>query len=269
VYPDPVAEPGFTWTAGYPAPYVYPWEVFDRIDLVWAAGPAETNTTRVIGESRANADVPIRPWPSDHRAVASSFSVTPAPMPVSVVAEGESARLGLPLRAQFHAEGPGDHVTLTASGSTTPLADLPTGSNPDGSVAFDTTQLEQGAYDVVLLDETDTELSRDTVVLIAEGQQTTLTVTDPTLEGDQRLEVGWSFAPGNQFDWLAVFRAGAAAKGDPYLNWRYTEAKIDGSSTIGPGARGRWPLKPGRYEVQLCLDDSYRCRGSAPFRVLG
>ena len=24
VYPDPVADPGFTWTAGYPAPYVYP-----------------------------------------------------------------------------------------------------------------------------------------------------------------------------------------------------------------------------------------------------
>ena len=91
-------------------------------------------------------------------------------------------------------------------------------------MAFDTTQLEQGAYDVVLLDGTDAELSRDTVVLIAEGQQTTLTVADPTLEGDQRLEVSWSFAPGNQFDWLAVFRAGAAAKGDPYLNWRYTEA---------------------------------------------
>jgi hypothetical protein len=192
-------------------------------------------------------------------------------MPVSVVAEGESARLGLPLRARFHAGGPGDHVILTAPGSTTPLADLPAGPDPDGSVAFDTTQLEQGAYDVVLLDATDTERSRDTVVLIAEGEQTVLTVADPTLEGDQRLEVGWAFAPGNQFDWLAVFRAGVAAKGDPYLAWRYTEARIDGSLPIGPGARGpaSWPLKPGRYEVRLCLDDSYRCRGSAPFRVLG
>ncbi len=271
VYPDPVADPGFTWTAGYPAPYVYPWEVFDRIDFVWDAGPVVTNASRVIGESRANADIPIRPWPSDHRAVASSFTVTPAPMPVSVVAEGESARLGLPLRARFHAGGPGDHVILTASGSSTPLADLPSGPDPDGSVAFDTTQLEQGAYDVVLLDATDTERSRDTVVLIADGQQTVLTVADPTLEGDQRLEVGWAFAPGNQFDWLAVFRAGVAAKGDPYLAWRYTDARIDGSLPIGPGARGpaSWPLKPGRYEVRLCLDDSYRCRGSASFRVVG
>lgn len=270
VHPDPVADPGFTWTAGYPAPYVHPWEVFDRIDFVWNAGPVQTNTSRVIGESHANADIPIRPWPSDHRAVASSFTVTPAPMPVSVVAEGESARLGLPLRARFRADGTGDHVILTASGSTTPLADLPTGSDPDGSVAFDTGRLSRGAYDVVLLDATNSELSRDSVVLIAEGQQTALTVPDPTLEGDQRLEVSWAFAPGNQFDWLAVFRAGAAAKGDPYLAWRYTEARIDGTSTIGPGARGPapWPLKPGRYEVRLCLDDSYRCRGSASFRVL-
>jgi hypothetical protein len=162
-------------------------------------------------------------------------------------------------------------VILTTAGTTTPLADLPVGPDPDGTVAFDTTHLEQGAYDVVLQDATDTEVSRDTVVLIAEGQQTTLTIADPTVEGDQRIEVGWAFAPGNQFDWLAVFRAGHSAKGDRYLAWRYTEATIDGSSTIGPGARGpaSWPLKPGRYEVRLCLDDSYRCRGSAPFRVLG
>jgi endonuclease/exonuclease/phosphatase family metal-dependent hydrolase len=271
VFPDPVADPGFTWTAGYPAPYVYPWEVFDRIDFVWAAGPVETTGSTIIGESRANADIAIRPYPSDHRAVASSFIITPALMPVSVVAEGESARLGLPLRARFHAEEPGDHVILTATGSTTPLADLPAGPGPDGTVAFDTTQLEQGAYDVVLLDATDSELSRDTVVLIADDQLPVLTVADPTLAGDQRLEVSWAFAPGNRFDWLAVFRAGVSAKEGPYKAWRYTEARIDGSSTIGPGARGPapWPLPAGRYEVRFCLDDSYRCRGSAPFRVLG
>jgi hypothetical protein len=109
------------------------------------------------------------------------------------------------------------------------------------------------------------------VVLIADDQLPVLTVADPTLAGDQRLEVSWAFAPGNRFDWLAVFRAGVSAKDGPYKAWRYTEARIDGSSTIGPGARGPapWPLPAGRYEVRLCLDDSYRCRGSAPFRVLG
>ena len=212
----PVADPGFTWTAGYPAPVRLPLGGVrpDRLRLGRGSGRDEREPGhRRVARERGHPDPPLALRTTG--AVASSFTVTPAPMPVSVVAEGESARLGLPLRARFHAEGPGDHVILTASGSTTPLADLPAGPDPDGTVAFDTTQLEQGAYDVVLLDATDAELSRDTVVLIAEGQQTTLTGRDPTLEGDQRLEVGWAFAPGNQFDWLAVFRAGHLGERGP------------------------------------------------------
>ena len=109
-------------------------------------------------------------------------------------------------------------------------------------------------------------------MLIAEGQQTVLTVADPTLEGDQRLEVGLGVRAREPVRLAGrVPRRRSRRKGIRYLAWRYTEARIDGSLPIGPGARGpaSWPLKPGRYEVRLCLDDSYRCRGSAPFRVLG
>jgi hypothetical protein len=224
----------------------------------------------VIGESRANADLVVRPWPSDHRAVASTFSVTPATPPVLVAAEGERARLGLPLRARFHAPGgAGEHVALVPAGSAVPIADQPTGGAVDGAVAFDTSALAQGTYDVVLLDAGDAELSRDTVVLVAKDQKPVLTVADDTLEGDQELEVSWSFAPGNQFDWLAVYRAAVSAKEGPYKAWRYTDARVEGSLTIGPGSHGSWPLRPGRYEVRICLDDTYRCRSPAPFRVLG
>ena len=270
VHPDPVAEPGFTWTPGYPAPYVKPWDVFDRIDFVWATGQATTERSVVIGESKANADVVVRPWPSDHRAVASTFSVTPATPPVLVAAEGERARLGLPLRARFHAPGgAGEHVALVPTGSALPIADQPTGGAVDGVVAFDTTALAQGAYDVVLLDGGGTELSRDTVVLVEKDQKPVLSVADDTLEGDQELEVSWSFAPGNQFDWLAVYRAGVSAKVGSYQAWRYTDARIEGTLAIGPGSHGSWPLRPGRYEVRICLDDTYKCRSSTSFRVLG
>jgi endonuclease/exonuclease/phosphatase family metal-dependent hydrolase len=270
VHPDPVADPGFTWTPGYPAPYVKPWDVFDRIDFVWATGPASARRSEVIGESRANADLVVRPWPSDHRAVASTFSVTPVTPPVLVAAEGERARQGLPLRARFHAPGgAGEHVALVPAGSAVPIADQPTGGAVDGAIAFDTSALAQGTYDVVLLDAGDAELSRDTVVLVAKDQKPVLTVADDTLEGDQELEVNWSFAPGNQFDWLAVYRAAVSAKEGPYKAWRYTDARVEGSLTIGPGSHGSWPLHPGRYEVRICLDDTYRCRSPAPFRVLG
>ena len=284
VHPDPVADPGFTWTPGYPPPFVYPGDVFDRIDFVWAAGSAETLASRVVGESRANADIVVRPYPSDHRAVVSTFEVTPAPAPVLVSAAGERSRLGEALEVWFHAPGqPDEHVALLPAGSDTAVAETPTGA-ADGSVSLDTTGLEQGTYDVVLLDGAGTELARDTVVLVAEGQPPILTVADDTLEGDQRLEVSWSYAPGNKYDWIAVYREGVPSKARPctwyaghctgvgYLKaWRYMDARVEGHTRMGPGVRGAigWPLPPGRYDVRICLDDSNRCRVSTTFEVVG
>lgn len=274
VHPDPVAEPGFTWTSGYPAPFVYDWEVFDRIDFVWVAGPAEPLASLIVGESRANADIVVRPYPSDHRGVVSTFAVTPAPPPVFVAAESERSRLGAPLEVAFHASGEaGEHLVLIPSGAAAPASELPTGAagTTDGTVAFDTTGLEQGTYDVVLLDGSDSELARDTVVLVEDGQLPILTVADDTLEGDQPLEVSWGYAPGNRYDWVGVFRAGVSAKEGSIKAWRYMGARIDGSTRMAAGVRGAasWPLPPGAYEVRICLDDSYRCRVSAGFTVLG
>lgn len=274
VHPDPVAEPGFTWTSGYPAPFVYDWEVFDRIDFVWVAGPAEPLASLIVGESRANADIVVRPYPSDHRGVVSTFAVTPARPPVFVAAESERSRLGAPLEVAFHASGEaGEHLVLIPSGAAAPASELPTGAagTTDGTVAFDTTGLEQGTYDVVLLDGSDSELARDTVVLVEDGQLPILTVADDTLEGDQPLEVSWGYAPGNRYDWVGVFRAGVSAKEGSIKAWRYMGARIDGSTRMAAGVRGAasWPLPPGAYEVRICLDDSYRCRVSAGFTVLG
>jgi len=273
VRPDPLADPGFTWTPGYPAPFVYPWDLHDRIDFVWAAGPAVPLESDVVGESVANADIVIDPYPTDHRGVVSTFDVTPATPPVFVAAASERARPGVALEVTFHAPGgAGEHVTLTPAGSA-PVADEPTGpgSPSDGTIVFDTTGLEQGPYELALLDGDDAELARDTVVLVSEGQPPILTVADETLEGDQALEVTWAFAPGNRFDWFGVFRAGLTAKTGTIKAWRYLEGRVGGAFDLGAGVRGvaGWPLPAGDYELHLCLDDSYRCRVSVPFRVLG
>ena len=271
-HPDPVSEPGFTWTPGYPAPFVHDRDVFDRIDFVWAAGAAETLDSRVVGEARANADIVIRPYPSDHRGVVSTFSVLPAPAPTFVAAQGERARLGHPLDVTFHSPaGPGQHLALVPTGSEAPVADLPAPGGLDATIAFDTSELAQGSYDAILRDGSGAELARDTVVLVADDQSPVLTLADDTLEGAEPLEVSWSFAPGNRFDWLGVLRAGRTAKTGEIRSWRYTDARIEGTMTIGSGARGTrpWPPRPGRYAVHLCLDDSYRCRVAVGFRVIG
>lgn len=274
VHPDPVADPGFTWTPGYPAPYVTSAEVFDRIDFVWAAGEAVPMSSDVVGEDPANADLVIEPWPSDHRGVVSTFEVTPVSPPVLVAADGERSRTGQPLEVHFHAPGgPGAHVALLEAATGSISADLPLGSpsTTDGTLTFDTTGLAQGTYEVTLMDGSDAELARDSVVLVDEGQQPVIALADGTLEGDQRLEISWAFGPGNRYDWFGIFRAGLDAKSGSIKAWRYLEGRIEGSTVMGPNNRGSgpWPLPPGDYELLLCLDDSYRCRTSMPFEILG
>jgi endonuclease/exonuclease/phosphatase family metal-dependent hydrolase len=269
-HPDPIADPGFTWTPGYPAPFVNPWDVHDRIDFVWAAGPAATIASALVGESAANADLVVEPWPTDHRGVVSTFDVVPSPMPV-LVASAERSRLGNPLEVRFHASGePGEHLVLRPARSVLAGGDLPT-EGTDGAVAFDTAGLAQGAYEVVLFDADGSELARDVVVLVDADQPTVLSVPDDTIEAGRAIEVTWRFAPGNRYDWVGIFPEGVSAKDGPIERWRYTDATIDGSTRIGGRSRGAgaWPLPPGAYEVRLCLDDSYRCRAAATFTVTG
>jgi hypothetical protein len=64
--------------------------------------------------------------------------------------------------------------------------------------------------------------------------------------------------------------AGVCGNGN-YLIYEYTGTQIEGSTTFSADSEvgfAAWPLKPGRYEVRLLLDDGYRSVAtSAPFRV--
>ena len=82
-HPDPVAEPGVTHRSG------------ERIDYVYAAGPSTTLDSKIVGE-RGGEDVDIErePWTSDHRAVLSSFEVTPVAMPTMVAVDARLRTVG-------------------------------------------------------------------------------------------------------------------------------------------------------------------------------
>ena len=81
MYPDPVAVPGITWAIE--GTEMRDPEVYDRIDFVYAGGPATTVDSKVVGEKKAEgvqpcpSHLPLKTWLSDHRAVASTFLVTP------------------------------------------------------------------------------------------------------------------------------------------------------------------------------------------------
>jgi endonuclease/exonuclease/phosphatase family metal-dependent hydrolase len=74
VYPDEMKNPGFTWSPMYKTDD--PTTHHDRIDFVYFKGKGvEAVDTKIVGESKENADIVVVPYPSDHRAVVASFTL--------------------------------------------------------------------------------------------------------------------------------------------------------------------------------------------------
>ena len=106
VHPDPVADPGFTWSPG--GPETRKFDFSDRIDWVLHSGPSTAVSSRLLGERGDHqADLTFRPpYPSDHRGVVSTFDVTPARAPVTVSPRNRRVITGHHrLHVRFHAHG--------------------------------------------------------------------------------------------------------------------------------------------------------------------
>lgn len=69
VHPNEVKHPGHTWTPRSD-------RIHDRIDFVLYQGQGvKTTSSQIVGEMKNKADLVVRPWPSDHRAVVSEFLI--------------------------------------------------------------------------------------------------------------------------------------------------------------------------------------------------
>ena len=273
VHPDPVEEPGFTWTPPGTLESV-PDEVHDRIDWVLVQGAAETLRTELVGEAGGpDVDIERDPYPTDHRGVVSTFRVEPAdPAPFAAVG-ARRVFVGEDLTVRFH--GPGARVVLVRAGdgSNAALASRSTEGAADGVITFPTSGLEPAAHDALLVTTGGTVLSRSPFWLYAAGTRPRLRTTREVYEVGEPIRVHWRAAPGYRWDWMGVFspgrgpaqnaeecNAGACGNGH-YLLYHYTETRIQGSALIGPASFAgyrTWPLKVGTYEIRLLMDDGYR-----------
>ncbi len=84
INPDPNKNPGYTWPAMRPKKdnlvdgfNPSKDEAKARIDFIFCKGPVKTINSFTIGEPHSNSSIVITPWPSDHRALISSFKVIP------------------------------------------------------------------------------------------------------------------------------------------------------------------------------------------------
>ena len=277
VHPDPLADPGFTWTPGGPEARTH--DVFDRIDWVLAGGPATAVASKVVGET-GNPQVDIATpgrFPTDHRGVVSTFQVAApeAPPAASPVTRRVVVGAGSTLRVRFHSPS-GAQVAITRRGAEDSLTARPTGGRTSGGVSLPTARLAAGRYDVVLRDvATGESLARSPIWVYERGSGATMSTDARTYRPGERIRVSWDGAPGEHLDWIGLYRCRRTCD-DPggYLAYRYTHTRIVGSLTLGrtadPGEGAPpWPLPPGEYVARLLVDDSYRAVAETPrFRVL-
>ena len=276
IHPDPVANPGITWTSGYPVPHREANEAIDRIDQISALGNSTTIASQIVGETGGpDIDIGISPWPSDHHGVVSTFKAVPGPAPAMVSLGRRAVTVGEPLAVRFHAADSedgrieGGHIAIVAAGqpATQPLLSMPSNDGTDrrSVVVFGTVLLKPGAYDAVLLNSDGKELARAPFWMEEPGAVPTVSLDHPNYADTDVIVASWKNAPGNRRDWLGIYKAG-----DPdqmnYVAFAYTGAAIEGTATFDDSVIGG-PLEAGDYEMRLMRDDAYLVLATTPFSV--
>ncbi len=291
-HPDPVKDPGLTWWAARPK--VAGWnptakDPQDRIDFVYTAGPSKVVKSEIVGEEGdPAASITVTPWPSDHRAVVSTFAVVPGRMPVLVATNQLLLRQGEPLVVTFHSPGQGgETIVITPPADTriaTPspvLASRPAGVTgvTNGEVTFETAQLPGTQLSVELRAGNGKVLAHAPVWVARKGAKVRLILSHPSYKVGAPIVLGWRNAPANRWDWIGVYRASAADPStDYYLIWQYTGGAEAGTvhgmpaGTMvldgGSATQGSpWPLPPGEYVVYYLLADAYTAAAKASFTV--
>ncbi len=270
MHPDPAERPGFTWTPGYPWPRVKPEETHDRIDLVWAGGASTTIESQLVGEpANPDVDIEIGPWPSDHRAVVATFRVLPAPRPPMVAVERRVVAQGDPYTLRFHLgdlEEARIAVVPRGGDAAQAVASIATGDGSDRpSIAFGSALMRPGAYEALLLDAAGKELARASFWLLAKDAAPEIAPEKASFVSRAPIAFAWRNAPGNRFDWVALYDAGEPDLYN-YYAYLYTGAAVEGSAVFDESVIGG-TLPPGDYELRLLRDDSYVLLATAPFTV--
>lgn len=258
--PDPVKDPGLTWTPGYPNPYVRSEETHDRIDMIWAANAKPT--VSVLAGEAGNPDVAIAidPWPSDHRAVVSTFEVVPMEAPALITVEPRPVLARQDFRIRVNMPDKSDWTAIIVPRGGNPKTDAMTGIANVGfwerpSIKLVIPDIESGEFDAVLLNTQGKELARSQFMLEEPGTRPELSTDKERYRPGEKIKIKFANAPGSKYDWIAVYARGDANVYN-YLGYVYTNARFNGTVTLDKSAFSE-PLPQGEYELRLLKDDHY------------
>jgi hypothetical protein len=148
-----------------------------------------------------------------------------------------------------------------------------TGGRSDGVVDLAMQHLRPGRYDVVLRRHGQAEASAP-VWIYRPGTPAHLRTDRRVYRAGSPIRVSWTGAPGNNLDWVSLFRCHVRCDGPGgYTIYRYTRTAVVGSLTFGRdnylGYGAVQSLAPGRYIARLLTDDGYHAVGKSPrFRIV-
>ncbi len=272
VHSDPAVDPGVTWGFDKKNPG-------DRIDYTYTSANVETASSLVVGKVDATGvDIGFPgAWTSDHRAVVSELGLTPQALPVGVALDNRMLTKGDPLSVRYVLPAPGGGTVEVKpeSGDADPITNLVTGT--DGMLTIDAGSLDPGGYTVVLTDESGEQVATNEFWVRPVDPEVVIAVDKKSYDVGEPIKVTWQDGPANRWDWIGVYRAGAANPNkDNYTVWAYTglhdsgvvPPAVSGEATLGQDTQGKpWPLPPGDYVVHYLLTDQYKSVGSASFTV--
>jgi endonuclease/exonuclease/phosphatase (EEP) superfamily protein YafD len=282
VYPDPASVPGLTWPTKRTIPGVWnpgSREPADRIDFVYAAGGARATASAIIGEPGAPGILAATaPWPSDHRLVVSTFIVQPGAPPTLVTVDRRATTIGRPVTIRFHLAATQARRLVVVRGSSASLrAAVAVDRLPrrvsDGILRLSTRGLTPGGYVALLVDRTGRVRSRYRFWLLKPGASPTVLPSKTIYRVGEPIVARIQNAPGERWDWIAIYKHGADPAVAGYGPWTYTHSIVDGSVTLDAktaqaGSISSWPVRPGVYSLYLLKDDLYVKIGGATIRIV-
>jgi endonuclease/exonuclease/phosphatase family metal-dependent hydrolase len=268
-HPDSASSPGHTFTPGAPHGAADPGRARIRIDYIFTAGRSETLASQVVGEAGGPVtDVAVFPWPSDHRAIVSTFRVIPADAPALLAATPRRAAPGgSVLLRSWDPAGPGWTALVAPRGggpgdAITGVRDMP--HDWQRMIPVSTVGLTPGDYDALLVDEDGSVLRRCAFAVATPGASPEIEAVTKLVRRGEPIRVRWRHAPGDLRDWIGLYRAGETDV-SRYLGFAYTEAAFAGEAELPVDPRDPWPA--GAYELRLMHDESYVVLATAAVEV--
>jgi len=264
-HPDAVANPGVTWSWGYPQPLLWENETQDRIDLLFARNATVEAAQIVGGAGLPDVAIAVTPFPSDHQAVVATLALEGTPAPTMIVPVASAVPQGQPVLLRYSvADTPDGRLEdgwielLPAGGALgAPLQILWSNDTTDrmAVVKGATAGLAPGAYEAALVAADGSELARTGFQVLAPGAQPEIAADQASYKPGETIVARFANAPGQGKDWVTIYPAGEADQWN-YLAFVYTGGASAGELALDEATLGA-RLEPGDYELRLMLDDGY------------